>query len=46
MNHDDGNSLKDINKSDIVLLGVNKTTNTNLNLLSEQGANSKYSTVK
>ena len=28
MNHDDGNSLKDINKSDIVLLGVSRTSKT------------------
>ena len=28
MNHDDGNSLEDINKSDIILLGVSRTSKT------------------
>ena len=28
MNHDDGNLIKDINKSDIILLGVSRTSNT------------------
>ena len=28
MNHDDGNSLDDINKSDIILLGVSRTSKT------------------
>ena len=28
MNHDDGNSLKDIEKSDIILLGVSRTSKT------------------
>ena len=28
MNHDDGNSIRDINKSDIILLGVSRTSKT------------------
>ncbi len=28
MNHDDGNSIEDINKSDIILLGVSRTSKT------------------
>ena len=28
MNHDDGNLLKEINKSDIILLGVSRTSKT------------------
>ena len=28
MNHDDGNSLKDVEKSDIILLGVSRTSKT------------------
>ena len=28
MNHDDGNSIKDIEKSDIILIGVSRTSKT------------------
>ncbi len=28
MNHDDGNNIKDLNKSDLILLGVSRTTKT------------------
>ena len=28
MNHDDGNSIKDVEKSDIILLGVSRTSKT------------------
>ena len=28
MNHDDGNQIKDINKSDVILLGVSRTSKT------------------
>ena len=36
MNHDDGNSLLDIGESDIILLGVSRTSkNPNINIFSK-----------
>ena len=36
MNHDDGNSIKDVEKSDIILLGVSRTSKTQLQYLSNR----------
>ena len=37
MNHDDGNLVKELNKSDIILLGVSRTSKTHSNLFSNKG---------
>ena len=42
MNHDDGNSVEDIEKSDIILLGVVEQAKHNLNLSCEQDEDKIY----